>query len=465
MLLRNFFSFENTIWAQIKDATLHFNRFQRFSDQPVVARGPNGSPDEHRVASTNVIRTDDHFTMWYTGMRPPHANPWHQEDRHSVCIAYSPDGINWDKPDLGLKKTSSGKAPNNTLNLSNDFYNIGVLRESDGYVMKYEYPRGLKVDESQTTFTIFASDDGIHWHGRRKPCIQKQHFESQNSLFKVGKWYYVMGQGISPYFEIRGQRECGRVNFTYRTHDLKHWALVPGASYAYPIIKHFPRSGLQTHCGATVKDRGRIHLGFMGQFWPAGFSESVFSTFGLIYSYDGRKWTEPFIGEPLLLPDQNGWDCGMLMQGNGCYSRGAHTYYWYVGGNGGNLWTTATSAGICRIRRDGFTYFKTEKHRRQATLNTCPITLNKHDTTLYINASASVASPLRVRVKNVRTGQTLTSKVMKAGGVLQPVVGLNTLPHLPKQVCISFELHNRAALYAFYLGPKLNKNQYLDRWQ
>ena len=465
MMLRSFFSFEKTLWPQVKNATLQFNRFERFVDRPVVARGPNHSPDEHRVASCNVIWTDNQFTMWYTGMRPPNPDPWHQGDRHHVCIAHSPDGIDWEKPNLSLTKADWGTVPNNTLDLPGDFYNIGVLREPDGYVLKYEYPRGLDVDEPQTAFTIYTGADGLRWRGRRRPCHREQHFESQNSLYRVGQWYYVMGQGISPNFKISGGQEFGRVNFTYRSRDLKNWTLIREPSYAYPIPKYFPRSSLQTHCGATVKDRGRIHLGFMGQFWPAGFSESVFSTFGLIYSYDGRKWTEPFVGEPLLLPDTEGWDCGMLMQGNGCYARGAHTYYWYVGGDGGNLWTTATSAGVCRMRRDGFASFRAEKHRRQASVGTGPITLGKQDTTLYVNAAASAASPLRVRIKRAGTDQVLKSKQLKSGGVMQPVIDLASFRRRPRDVRIEFEMHNRAALYAFYLGPDVQPRQYLAEWE
>ena len=459
-----YYSFEKELWNQTKGASLNFCRFERFLDEPVVRNGPKGSPDEHLVQCNNVIRENNEFTMWYVGMRPPGKDIWRQEHAHKVCIAKSADGIVWEKPNLKLEKVPCGGAPNNVLPNLHHFYNAGVIKDGDGYVMQLMHSRGLKKEEGQTTFSIYTSADGIHWEGKRKPCIKVQHFEAFPSIFKFKDTYYVLGQGVSPFFHMPDGSLHGRVMYGYYSRDLKTWTQIPGPLYSYPIPKYFPRAGLQVHVGASVKNRGRILIGFMGQFWPAGFTASVRSTFGLIYSYDAQKWTEPFVGEPLLLPDEKGWDCGMLIQGNSFHSQGDKSYYWYDGLDGGNWWSSKACTGLVRMRRDGFSYFAAEGKTR-VTIETAPVDINRDAEVLYLNVSASQKSPVTVSLLSGRKKEKIASTRIVKSGVMVRALNLKEIRSRANRYILRFTLTGNSKLYSFNIGKDVNVRKYLAEWR
>lgn len=452
--LRTFYAFEPSVWAARSGASLQLQRFERFKEAPVIARGPEGSHDEHRVYSINVWRDRGRFVAWYSAMRRPDPDPWKQNSRHSLCIAYSDDGVTWEKPDLRKVHANCDGAPNNVLRVPDRFYCAGVIHDGSRYVMKYEFPVTPGSTTPNTSFCIFTSDNGIEWQGERQPLIRERHFESANSIYHIDGQYFVMGQGISPYFQIAGAKPFGRVNFVYRSRDLSNWTLEPQPAYAYPSRDYFPDATLQTHCGASVCDRGRIQLGFMGQFWPSGFSETVRSTFGLIYSYDGLKWQEPFVGEPLLLPSEQGWDHGMLIQGNGFYSRGVYSYYWYTGMDGGNLWSSRAATGICRIRRDGFACFTpTAMERTPALLQTTRLPIEADiDRFIYLNCIASAQSPIEVAIVDPMSGKILISKQIMESGVAVEAFDLSMLPRGIEGAELRFSLHGQSRLYTFYIA-------------
>jgi hypothetical protein len=337
------------------------------------------------------------------------------------------------------------------------------MRDGDGrYVMSLFFPRGLPIEEGQTTFTILTSADGLRWKGDRTPCIKEQHFEGACSLFKFKGKYWVLGQGLWPYYSMPDGAPCGRVLFAYQSKDLKTWKRGgKEVAYAYPVPRHFREAGLQNHAGASPVNRGRIALAFMGQFWPAGFSELVRSTFGLIYSYDGAHWDEPFVGEPLLMPAEKGWDSGMLLQGYGIYSRGDTSYYWYTGLDGGNLWWPHGAAGCVRIRRDGYAHFNAANST--ARVQTAPIPVWNENDTIYINAHATPNSPIRVEAFDRARQRKLAAADIKQSGVLVPALRVG--PRKNKEITLRFHLSGKAKLYAFYTGPAVDAKSYLSDWK
>lgn len=470
-MIRAFYAFESSLWIDRSGAELTFQRFERFHDGPVIPRGQAGSHDEHRVYSINVWRdvANDRFVAWYSAMRHPDPDPWKQNGRHALCIAYSHDGVSWEKPDLRLPGSAGGDgvhgSPDNRLLIPAHFYCAGVIYDGSQFVMKYEFPASPGSTQPNTTFCILTSKDGIAWAGERRPLIREAHFESANSIYRLNGRYHVMGQGISPYFKLDHEAPFGRVNFVYSSADLKKWTLEPEVAFAYPSREYFPDATLQTHCGATVCDRGRIQLGFMGQFWPAGFSESVRSTFGLIYSYDGLKWQEPLAGQPLLLPDEQSWDCGMLMQGNGLYSRGEYTYYWYTGMDGGNTWGSRGATGICRIRRDGFACLAPTAG--EAVLRTAEFPIDKTDRFLFVNCDLAGDAFIEVALIDVESGQEICSKRLARSGFAVEAFDLSAIRSRnqragSRRVGLRFVLRGKARLYAFYTAPDDSLNRQAD---
>jgi hypothetical protein len=349
--------------------------------------------------------------------------------------------------------------PDNVLpDLSHDAYNLGVIRDGDHFVATHSYPQE---NRHETTFTIVTSEDGIHWRRNAKPSIKARHFEGQCSLFKFNGKFWMLGQGLSPYYSLPDGGPCGRVMFAYRSKNLKTWIREPDVAFAYPVPKYFVEAAVQNHCGASPVVRGRVVLGFMGQFWPAGFSEFVRSTFGLIYSYDGAHWNEPFSAEPLLMPDEKGWDCGALHQGLGIYSRGSTSYYWYSGFDGGNLWGVRGAIGCARIRRDGFAHFTAADS--SAVVETGPVELLEGARNIYVNVHASSNDPIRVEFLDGTGGSRIAVAHIKRSGVLVPVT--MAIPPMHQKVSLRFSLRGKSRLYAFYTGPAVNSQKYLADWR
>ena len=66
--------------------------------EPVLLPGPEGSWDANKVGHPDVFRTDDRFTMYYTGYGNEKVGGVQEEHGH-IGLATSTDGINWTKYD------------------------------------------------------------------------------------------------------------------------------------------------------------------------------------------------------------------------------------------------------------------------------------------------------------------------------------------------------------------------------
>ena len=77
---------------------------QKHPANPVLRRGPEGSPDHgHAVMYGSVLHIGGKFRMWYLGMiqtviERGQAPGWWRP----MCYAESDDGVKWTKPELGL---------------------------------------------------------------------------------------------------------------------------------------------------------------------------------------------------------------------------------------------------------------------------------------------------------------------------------------------------------------------------
>src|SRR5262245_20745340 len=79
----------------------------------VLRPGPPGSHDETILYYGTVIRIGDTFHMWYCGNYGPF-RPLNGFERKStvICYATSKDGVNWEKPNLGLVEFNGSKNNN-----------------------------------------------------------------------------------------------------------------------------------------------------------------------------------------------------------------------------------------------------------------------------------------------------------------------------------------------------------------
>lgn len=112
----------------------------RATDQPVLAVGGEGSPDEVQAATPTILRDGDGWRMWYAA--------WSPKFNHTICVARSEDGIDWTRENAG--RPVAGLEPSIA-------FGPAVARFDGRLVMLYMAlgaTRGLYAAES---------DDGLHW--------------------------------------------------------------------------------------------------------------------------------------------------------------------------------------------------------------------------------------------------------------------------------------------------------------
>lgn len=455
--MKPFFAFEKALWSEARNVVLKPNVFTP-RDAPVLRRGPPGDPDHHRAIAPSVCHDGRRFVMWYTGLALDGASSLKdfRTIRHSQCLATSHDGIRWTKPSLNInRRKRQGRA--NVLFEGHLLSGVDYLPERGLYVIANSFQNGGRLDGSQTALSVATSVDGLHWRGLKEAATDLRHFETCVGPKRIGNRYWVIGQTTSDYFKLADGSVCGRMACGYHSRDLAQWTLHPEPLFRYPVNPVFPRSCLQTHLGFTLWPRGRIHLGLVGQIWPACFSENVRFTAGLIYSYDGLNWIEPFEQRPVLGgPGFAAWHAGVI-QGNSFYRQGELTYHWYSATDGqGNTWKAHSDIGLATIRHDGFAWFE-GGGRQRGVLTTTPIRLDRQDAMLYVNAEARPEHPIRVDVLDA-AGQRLPVPAgrVTADGVRQPVMDLRPCLEHARHVRFRFGWAPGAAgtrLYGFATGP------------
>jgi hypothetical protein len=455
--LRTFFAFERDLWFEATRASLVLEPLEKHLGNPVIARGGAGAVDAHRVSFTSILPEGRRLRAWYGAMRSP--GPGKSFDLHrDVAVAYaeSEDGIRWIKPRLDLAE------PGTNVVVPGAFY-MTVAPEPDGRegyrgaAAFFHHDVGKPGAGPGATFEFVGSHDGLRWDFTGRASARVRHFESFGLFHRDGRWW-VLGQGVPPYID-RPEGVSRRVMFGFHSAGGKDFDLYPRALLAYPANRHFPDAAPQTHDGAGVWDRGRVLLALAGQFWPGGFSATVHYSFGLAYSHDGIRWTEPFPQTPLLMPGSEGsWDDGWVFQVQRPVSVGGRTYVYYVGGDGGNEWSTRAALGLATLRRDGFAAYKPEAGGGQ--LVTEPLEVLPGETTLYVNGRG----PMTVRLLDPYLRPCGEPARLTADGVRTPLADLKSRP-LPRRFRIAFTLEAGAALYTFALGPPPTHLPPLDAWE
>lgn len=453
--LRTFFAFEHEIWQETTGSKLVLQTPKKHPDNPVIARGTAPAADSHRLSYTSLFPEDGRLRAWYTAMKTGGSFK-----DHAVGYAESTDGVQWIKPKLDLVEPGTNlllRGPITFVVVPDETVPGKAYRALAGF-FRADVGTPAAKGQSGATFKVLTSKDGLHWEFDPQPAISVRHFEAYGLFYRHREWW-VLGQGVSPYFHLPDGTEHSRVMYGFHSPDAITWDLYPKPLFHYPINPHFRDSSLQNHMGAAVWDRGRVLIGLMGQFWPGGFSATVHMTVGLTYSYDGIEWTEPFPQTPQLLPGPDGaWDAGCIIFVQRPVSRGDSTYVYYSGFDGGNAWTSRSAIGLATLRRDGFAALTPEKE--EAQLVTKAVALAADETTLYLNSRGRVT----VQVLDDYLRPVASAKTIDADGVRTLALKVEQLN--PRAAFrLAFTLEKGAELYAFSLGPDPVKLSRIEYWE
>lgn len=445
--LQTYFAFEKEVWAETMGGILELQPPERHPGNPVLRRGEGASPDSHRVGIASLLPDGDRLRLWYEAM-PTGGG---LKDLN-VAYAESQDGMTWIKPQLSVV------TPGTNLVIRGAEYLTVVKGEGDtGYVAGAAFHVERK-SKTGATFELVTSQDGIHWNFKGRPATDIDHFEMYGLYRRDGRWW-VLGQGVSPYFKLPDGTPHGRVMYGFHSETGDKFEWYPRPLFHYPVNKFFREASLQQHVGAGIWDRGRVLVGIAGQFWPAGFSSLVSYTLGLLYSYDGLEWIEPFPGTPLLMPGPpDSWDDGWLFHIQRPVSRGERTYLYYTGGDGGNEWAARSALGLATLRRDGFAAWKPKGD--SAVLTTVPLEITGDRRRLYLNSEGEVG----VEVLDPYW-RPLSSRVTLTGSSVRREVPEFSRINLSGRFRLAFHLSGGARLYTFSFGPSAAELAALADWE
>ena len=312
-----------------------------------MERGGPGTPDSRIIKYYGAVcQVEDELRLWYLarGDVDGELTPEH------VCYAVSTDGLNWEKPELGLVEFNGSKR-NNLLPFEarGEPTSCSVLHDPEDP----DPARRFKMITEDHPFYITASfsHDGIHWkEGPNNPILKHNAIEP-TGLIKFNGCYLLNGQG--------GNVGTKRALVTFVSWDFDNWsdAVVLGLRRDRPPHPQIDgcHAGEQVHLGAGLWDRGNVVIGVYGM-WHGESNDRRFISMdlGFLVSNDALHFTEPipdFKFIPAYEIEREGRDFPTLEQGQGFANVGDESLFWYSNWRGGDL-------NVARFPRDRLGYFE-----------------------------------------------------------------------------------------------------------
>ncbi|MGQ9650201.1 MAG: hypothetical protein ACUVXJ_08830 [Phycisphaerae bacterium] len=189
--------------------------------------------------------------------------------RESTCLAESKDGINWERPKLGLFAFNGSKDNNIVWTGEKKAYceshNFSPFKDTNPRAKPQERYKAVTLGrtvlpggkENRNVLLAFISPDGVHWKrlGDR-PIITEGSFDSHNTAFwdpNREEYACYLRQGM------QGKRGVCRAT----SKDFINWTKPEPLDYGDAPLEHFYTNGILTYFRAD-----HIYLGFPMRFVP-----------------------------------------------------------------------------------------------------------------------------------------------------------------------------------------------------
>lgn len=235
-----------------------------------------------------VFQDGGMFRMYYRGSNYDLKTRLH--GRQVTCYAESPDGIRWEKPELGLYEWNGSKK-NNIVWTGMGSHNFTPMLDPRPGCPPDEKYKALISDDDTSMLYALKSADGIHWSSlQNEPVIPKGLFDSQNLAF----WDPLRNK----YLEFnRGWKNEIRDIMVSTSPDFRTWTEPRWLDYGATPPEHLYTNAVTPYFRAP-----HILVGFPKRFVPGrkvgghdlpGVSDGVFMA-----SRDGfrwKRWREAFL--------------------------------------------------------------------------------------------------------------------------------------------------------------------------
>lgn len=392
-----------------------------------------------------------HFKMWYEA-------GW----IGTVCLAISPDGLNWQRPEFDIRPGTNQVLP---LDLTADSWT--VVRNWDATVSQEKWTMFIQPPGPMQSGTSLVSADGIHWTKRTRTgdaLDRSTHF--YNPFRK--KWVYSIRAGFG---------ERGRTRKYYECDDFIKGAMRNDAKEVIWLAAD-DKDGMDYLTGEHAQlynfDAVAYESIMLGQFelhWgppnptcnAAGLPKITELQFA--YSRDGFHFHRPDRRVHVPAERNDVWDRGYVQSiGNVCIVMHDELWFYYSAFRGNPSKTEKHmlqsgmydhgATGLATLRRDGFASM--DAGQEPGTLTTRPVIFSGKR--LFMNVDAPNGR-LRAEVldekgepiepftlgncRPLSTDSTLVSITWNTGSDLSKLSG--------RPVRFRFELQN-GSLYAFWVS-------------
>lgn len=426
------------------------------------------------------------FKCWYP-CHDPDLPDTAVNSKRRYAYATSPDGVNWNRPSLGLREFE-GSTDNNLIRFENMDEVVGLLwsvvkdpREPDP-TKRY---KGIGLDRhavrpGEITWTGPDGEDAWYEHtGRHIGCGLFIAYSADGLTWRLKEGWAGSGALIMDGSILHGWDERirqwvlwqrPRIMPKYRaigvsfSPDFEDWSW---PEFALVPDDKDPEKAQFDALGSIASPDG----GYIGILGVTGLVLEDFGVGGvvpqLVYSRDARVWTrvsrEPFMGRSA---DPPCWDDGCMIAFNPIQV-GDEIFIFYYGKNAGHIWgdptfdnkrITTSGIGLRKLRRDRWVGIG-----GAGTVLTTLISIGNNE--LRINADATSGS-IVVDIMDYQTGEPVPgysaadcdpitsdsldhSVTWNGSADLLPIIGsATTQPTVGRGLAFRFTLRN-ATIYAF----------------
>jgi hypothetical protein len=313
---------------------------------------------------------DNRFRMWYQTYNP------HTEahaDQTLLCYAESQDGIEWDKPSLGLVEYR-GSTDNNIVHRTTKHFDTAtIIIDPFGAADDARYKMML-FDTDRCQFLRYTSGDGLGW----------RLLGAVDNLGSIGDRHSLLADVQAGHWTLYHKQNKPRRTVCMATsEDFENWTehgevLVPDANDR-PETQFYGMVGFREGCFGLgflevfhILDRRLdtqlVRLDEQGR--PSRFMQGeAFLTFGQWCEWDST-WVFPGNCEPIRFGEEIR-----------IYYQGRNTLHWAGSHARGHI----GAVGLARLRPNGWVYLEGTAH--DATLTTEPIEMTGN--VIHMNVDAA----------------------------------------------------------------------------
>ena len=279
--------------------------FEKHINNPVVQKDMHWEGSGPLYGGTVIFDSKDKlFKMWYL-VWDEHSYYNKLPYSYNICYSESKDGIEWEKPMLGIfDKRGTMDDNNNFIKLGRQ-KTQGIDVEVNSSAVSADEKYVAIHNDSGGVFVSYSSDGKTFDCSFNKPAVLYHSDTHNNFVYDEVRNRWLMfvrprafaGEGLKG---VNRRRIAVKESYDLESWTPEHTVLVPNEGEATDFY------------GMTVFRLGDLFFGFL-QIYDAGRSDKVFNE--LTWSPDGFQWNRLPLGTkktPLTLGRENNWDTGQI---------------------------------------------------------------------------------------------------------------------------------------------------------